>query len=157
IATFVHGVPTPGKIASEWQGLLCSCSPSCINERTKPRGQAIRNMLGQRLHRVLGQVLRSLKWLAIPISLLLFLQWSLHDSCQCYPGKATALAQGLSALSVPTSVTSAPRAATLLASDAIARHYQPATRRRLSQLCNVLALAPWALWILVAATPIIVR
>jgi len=114
-------------------------------------------MLGRRLHRVLGQVLRSLKWLAIPISLLLFLQWPLREYFQVYSREANDLGQWLFALYVAASVTSATRAGTHLASDAVARHYQPATRRRLSQLCNVLALAPWALWILVAATPIIVR
>jgi len=36
-------------------------------------------MLGRRLDRALGQLPRSLKWLAIPISLLGFLQWPLGE------------------------------------------------------------------------------
>src|SRR5215475_3915596 len=114
-------------------------------------------MMGCRLDRALSRVLGVFKWLALPIGLLLFLQWPLREYVHAYSREANDLGQWLFALYVAASVTSATRAGTHLASDAVARHYQPATRRWLSQLCNVLALAPWALWILVAATPIIMR
>jgi TRAP-type mannitol/chloroaromatic compound transport system permease small subunit len=114
-------------------------------------------MLGRRLDRVLRQVPRSLKWLAIPISLLLFLQWPLREYVQAYSREANDLGQWLFALYVAASVTAATRAGTHLATDAVARHYDPATRRLLSHVCNVLALVPWALCILVTATPIILR
>lgn len=114
-------------------------------------------MLARRLGWVLSQVPRSLKWLAIPISLLLFLQWPLREYFHAYSREANDLGQWLFALYVAASVTSATRAGTHLATDAVARHYDPTTRRLLSHLCNVLALAPWAVWILVAATPIILR
>src|SRR5262244_3699314 len=99
-------------------------------------------MLGCRLDRALSRVLGVFKWLALPISLLLFLQWPLREYFQAYSREANDLGQWLFALYVAASVTSATRAGTHLASDAVARHYRPATRRLLSHLCNVLALAP---------------
>ena len=115
------------------------------------------NMLGRRLDRALSQVPRSLKWLAIPISLLLFLQWPLREYVQAYSREANDLGQWLFALYVAASVVAATRAGTHLATDAVARHYRPATRRLLAQAGNLLALTPWALCILITATPPILR
>ena len=114
-------------------------------------------MLGRRLDRALSQVPRSLKWLAIPNSLLLFLQWPLREYVQAYSREANDLGQWLFALYVAASVVAATRAGTHLATDAVARHYRPATRRFLAHAGNLLALAPWALCILVTATPPILR
>ena len=115
------------------------------------------NMLGRRLDWALSQVPRSLKWLAIPISLLLFLQWPLREYVQAYSREANDLGQWLFALYVAASVVAATRAGTHLATDAVARHYRPATRRLLAQAGNLLALTPWALCILITATPPILR
>ena len=114
-------------------------------------------MLGRLLDRALSQVLRSLKWLVIPISLLLFLQWPLREYFQAYSREANDLGQWLFALYVAASVTAATRAGTHLATDAFARRYSPRTRRLLSHLCNLLSLAPWAIFILVSGTPVILR
>lgn len=114
-------------------------------------------MLGRRLDWALSQVPRSLKWLAIPISLLLFLQWPLREYVQAYSREANDLGQWLFALYVAASVVAATRAGTHLATDAVARHYRPATRRLLVHAGNLLALAPWALCILVTASPPILR
>jgi TRAP-type mannitol/chloroaromatic compound transport system permease small subunit len=114
-------------------------------------------MLGRLLDRALSQGLRSLKWLVIPISLLLFLQWPLREYFQVYSREANDLGQWLFALYVAASVTAATRAGTHLATDAFARRYGPHTRRLLSHLCNLLSLAPWAVFILASATPIILR
>lgn len=114
-------------------------------------------MLGRRLDRALSQVPRALKWLAIPISLLLFLQWPLREYVQAYSREANDLGQWLFALYVAASVVAATRAGTHLATDAVARHYRPATRRLLAQAGNLLALTPWALCILITATPPILR
>jgi len=114
-------------------------------------------MLGRLLDHTLGQVLGSLKWLVIPISLLLFLQWPLREYFQAYSREANDLGQWLFALYVAASVTAATRAGTHLATDAFARRYSSHTRRLLTHLCNLLSLAPWAVFILVSATPIVLR
>jgi len=101
----------------------------------------------------MSQVLRALKWLALPISLLLFLQWPLREYVHAYSREANDLGQWLFALYVAASVSAASRAGTHLATDALARRYAPATRRFLAQAGNLLALVPWALCILVTATP----
>jgi hypothetical protein len=41
-------------------------------------------MLGRRLDRILSSALSCLKWLALPISLLLFLQWPLREYVHAY-------------------------------------------------------------------------
>jgi TRAP-type C4-dicarboxylate transport system permease small subunit len=110
-------------------------------------------MLGRRLDRALSRVPGSLKWLAIPISLLLFLQWPLREYVHAYSREANDLGQWLFALYVAASVMAATRAGTHLATDAVARRYRPATRRLLAHAGNLLALVPWALCILVTATP----
>jgi len=110
-------------------------------------------MLGRRLDRALSLVPRWLKWLAIPISVLLFLQWPLREHVQAYSREANDLGQWLFALYVAASVLAATRAGTHLATDALARHYRPSTRRLLARAGNLLALAPWALCILVTASP----
>ena len=114
-------------------------------------------MLGHRLDRILSSVLSCLKWLALPISLLLFLQWPLREYVHAYSREANDLGQWLFALYVAASVTAASRAGTHLATDALARHYPAATRRFLAQAGNLLALVPWALCILITATPPILR
>src|SRR6185437_6785138 len=101
------------------------------------------------LDEIVGRILSVLKWLAIPISLLLFLQWPLREYVQAYSREANDLGQWLFALYVAASVVAATRAGTHLATDAVARHYRPATRRFLAHAGNLLALAPWALCILV--------
>jgi len=114
-------------------------------------------MLGRRLDRALGHVPRTLKWLALPISFLLFLQWPLRDYVQAYAREANDLGQWLFALYVAASVLAATRAGTHLATDAVARRYRPATRRLIAHAGNLLALTPWALCILITATPAILR
>ncbi|HEU0160004.1 MAG TPA: TRAP transporter small permease subunit [Hyphomicrobiaceae bacterium] len=114
-------------------------------------------MLGRRLDWALSQVPRALKWLALPISLLLFLQWPLRDYVQAYSREANDLGQWLFALYVAASVLAATRAGTHLATDAVARRYRPSTRRLIAHAGNLLALMPWALCILATATPTILR
>ena len=108
------------------------------------------------LDRVLSLVLATLKWLAIPISLMLFLQWPLRDYMQAYSREANDLGQWMFALYVAAAVTAAARAGTHLAVDTVAKRYSARTRRLLAHLCNLLALAPWAILVLVTATPLIV-
>ena len=100
--------------------------------------------LGRLLDWVLGRTLSTLKWLAIPIGLLLFLQWPLRDYVKAYSREANDLGQWLFALYVAAAVTAATRAGTHLAVDTLAKRYSARTRRRLRHICNLVALAPWA-------------
>src|SRR5882672_1119180 len=84
---------------------------------------------------------------------MLCLQWPLRDFVKAYSREANDLGQWLFALYVAASVTAAIRAGTHLATDAVAWRYSVRARRILSHLCNLLALAPWTLFILVNATP----
>jgi TRAP-type mannitol/chloroaromatic compound transport system permease small subunit len=102
------------------------------------------------LDRLLGRVLGALQWLALPLALLLFLQWPLRDLVHGYSTQANDLAQILFALYVAASVTAATRAGTHLAADAIAQRYSPRTRARLKKI-GALALLPWALFVLIAS------
>ena len=112
--------------------------------------------LARLLDGVLGRTLSALKWLAIPIGLMLFLQWPLRDYVQAYSREANDLGQWLFTLYVAAAVTAATRAGTHLAVDTLAKRYSPRARRRLLHACNLLALGPWAVLILVTATPQIV-
>ena len=103
--------------------------------------------LGSALRRTLDL----LKWLVLPISLLLFLQWPLREVLQHYSREANDLGQWLFALYVAASVTAATRAGTHLAADALARRYSKRTRRILSRICSVAALLPWALFVALIA------
>lgn len=113
----------------------------------------------QRLGRLLAQGVDGglclLKWLVIPIGLLLFLQWPLREFFRAYSREANDLGQWLFALYIAASVTAATRVNAHLATDAVARHYGPRTRRLLSRICNLAALGPWAIFIVVSAVPMI--
>jgi TRAP-type mannitol/chloroaromatic compound transport system permease small subunit len=112
-------------------------------------------MVGRVLSGALSRSLLALQWLVIPIGLLLFLQWPLREFFRAYSREANDLGQLLFAVYVTASVTAATRAGTHLATDALAQRYSARTRRNLTHLCNLLALAPWAIFIAVSATPII--
>ena len=109
--------------------------------------------LARLLDGIVAWTLAALKWLAIPIGLLLFLQWPLREFVRAYSREANDLGQWLFALYVAAAVTAATRAGTHLAVDVVAKRYQPRTRRRLVQICNLVALAPWALVIVATGTP----
>ena len=113
-------------------------------------------LLARLLDGVLGQILSVLKWLAIPIGLMLFLQWPLRDYVQAYSREANDLGQWLFALYVAGAVTAATRAGTHLAVDTLAKRYSARTRRFLVHIGNLVALGPWAILILVTGTPPIV-
>jgi TRAP-type mannitol/chloroaromatic compound transport system permease small subunit len=110
-------------------------------------------LLARLLDGVLGRTLAILKWLAIPIGLMLFLQWPLRDYVKAYSREANDLGQWLFALYVAAAVTAATRAGTHLAVDTLAKRYRARTRRVLVHICNLVALGPWAILILVTGTP----
>jgi TRAP-type mannitol/chloroaromatic compound transport system permease small subunit len=82
------------------------------------------------------------RWLVLPVSLLLFLQWPLREVVHGYSAQANDLAQWLFALYVSH-----------LAADSFAQLYSPATRRRLARVAALLCLVPWSLFIVIEAWP----
>src|SRR5262249_24281928 len=90
------------------------------------------------------------KWLALPLIVLLFLQWPLRDVLRLYSREANDLGQVMFALFVAVSVTAATRAGTHLSVDLIARHYSARMRRRIEQIGATAGLLPWALFVLIA-------
>jgi TRAP-type mannitol/chloroaromatic compound transport system permease small subunit len=113
--------------------------------------QALRRLL----RAVLTTTLAALKWLVLPLGLLLFLQWPLRELVHGYSREANDLGQWIFALYVAASVTAATLAGTHLAADAVARHYSPRVRRLLMRFGQLVALAPWAIFVSVAAWPLI--
>ena len=104
-----------------------------------------------RLDRLIGTITAVAQWLALPLILLLFLQWPLRDLVRCCSREANDLGQIAFALFVAVSVTAATRAGTHLASDVLAYRYSPSTRRRLRQIGALVAVLPWAVFIVVAS------
>ena len=82
-----------------------------------------------RADRAVGTAVAAGRWLALPVSVLLF------------------------ALYVSLALTYATRTRSHLAADVLARRYRPAIRGLLARLGAILCIAPWALFILIAGTP----
>ena len=108
------------------------------------------------LDRLIGHVVTVAKWLALPLIVLLFLQWPLRDLFHGYSREANDLGQVTFALFVAASVTAATRAGTHLAADLFAQRYSARTRRRLNQAGAAIGLLPWALFVLIASRTTIV-
>jgi TRAP-type mannitol/chloroaromatic compound transport system permease small subunit len=102
------------------------------------------------LDRLIGRAISIAKWLALPLIVLLFLQWPLRDIFQVFSRQANDLGQVAFALLVAASVTAATRARTHLATDLLARRYPERTRRLLNKIGTAVGLLPWALFVLVA-------
>lgn len=100
------------------------------------------------LDRLIAAVIAATQWLALPLVLLLFLQWPLRDLIHAYSREANDLGQICFALFVAVSVTAATRSGTHLAADALAQRYSPRVRHRIRQIGSVFGFAPWALFIL---------
>ena len=110
-----------------------------------------------RLDRLIGGVIAAAQWLALPLVLLLFLQWPLRDIVRCCSREANDLGQIVFALLVAVSVTAATRAGTHLAADALAQRYSPRARQRLRRICAVVGLIPWALFIVYASRTFVLQ
>ena len=110
----------------------------------------------RRLDSTIGGILAVLQWLALPLVLLLFLQWPLRDIFRGYSREANDLGQIIFALFVAASVTAATRAGTHLAADTLAQRYSARTRHRIKRIGAAVALVPWALFVLIGGTTFIV-
>ena len=104
----------------------------------------------QRLDRLIGFVVAAAQWLALPLILLLFLQWPLRDVVRAYSTQANDLAQIFFALFVAASISAATRSGTHLAADTLAQYYQPRTRAWIKRLGGGFALLPWACFVFVS-------
>jgi TRAP-type mannitol/chloroaromatic compound transport system permease small subunit len=108
------------------------------------------------LDRLIGQTVATVKWLALPLIVLLFLQWPLRDVIRMFSREANDLGQVVFAFFVAVSVTAATRAKAHLAADFLARQYSPRVRRRVQQLGTALGLLPWALFVLISSRATVV-
>lgn len=104
-----------------------------------------------RLDRLIGGIIAAAQWLALPLVLLLFLQWPLRDIVRCCSREANDLGQIVFALLVAVSVTAATRAGTHLCADALAQRYSPRARQWLRRICAAVGIVPWALFIVYAS------
>src|SRR6516164_7540215 len=109
-----------------------------------------------KLDRVVGETIAGAQWLALPLIILLFLQWPLRDIFRAYSREANDLGQIIFALFVAVSVTAATRAGTHLKADAVAQRYSPRLRVRIRKIGALIGLLPWALFILLASKSIVV-
>ena len=109
------------------------------------------------LDRLVRGLLVVLKWLALPVALLLFLQWPLREGLKAYSREVNDIGQYLFALFVAASITAATRTKHHLASDVIAAGYTERARRRLALAGMLLGLLPWAGLVAWAAWPAVAQ
>ena len=107
------------------------------------------------LDQFVASVLAAAKWLALPIVVLLFLQWPLRSIVGLYSREANDLGQWLFAMYVAVSVAAATRAKVHLAADTIAHNYSAATHQRLARAGALFGLIPWSVIVLVTSWSIV--
>jgi len=95
--------------------------------------------------------------LALPLSLLLFLQWPLREVVQAYSREANDLAQCVFALYVSVAITYATRRGAHLATDVVAHRYPVRVRALLARLASLVVLMPGALFVIHTAWPIVAQ
>src|SRR5216684_751383 len=110
-----------------------------------------------RADRTVAAAIAAGRWLVLPVSLLLFLQWPLRDLVQAYSIEANDLAQWLFALYVSLALTCATRERAHLAADVVAYRFGEATRRRIGKAASFCCIVPWSLFVLVAGAPLVWR
>lgn len=103
------------------------------------------------LDRIVGGASRAASVLALPLSLLLFLQWPLREWLHAYSREANDAAQILFALYVGVAITAATRAHAHLAAGTV-----PAGAR-LPRIAAIVVLAPWSIFLLYAAWASVVQ
>ena len=108
------------------------------------------------LDRLVAAILSGGRWLLLPVVFLLFLQWPLRDLVRAWSRDANDLGQWLFALYVAMAFTAATRAHAHLAADALARRYSKRTRILLTRLGALLALMPWALFVIIGGANLVI-
>ncbi|MBW8892370.1 MAG: TRAP transporter small permease subunit [Burkholderiales bacterium] len=104
-----------------------------------------------RLDRASGRLIAAARWLALPLAMLLFLQWPLRDLVHAYSRQANDLAQCLFALYVSMSVTDATRRGSHLAPRPLASRWAQRWHKALHAAGLLLALLPWSAFVLVSS------
>ncbi len=107
------------------------------------------------IDKMIASVLAIARWLAVPVTALLFLQWPLRDGLKAYSREANDAGQILFAVFVAVSVVAATRAHAHLATDAIARRLSARARRRIAALGIAAALVPWAMFVMWSGWPLV--
>lgn len=105
------------------------------------------------LDRGLDIVVSLARWLAIPLVLILFLQWPLRDLVKGWSREANDLGQCLFAVFVAVAVTAATRRRRHLAVDTVSHGFSQRRRRRLGLFLLLGGLLPWSGFLLVAGWP----
>jgi TRAP-type mannitol/chloroaromatic compound transport system permease small subunit len=111
---------------------------------------------GNEMHiadRTIRALLATAKWLALPVALLLFVQWPLRDYAQAWSRETNDFGQWLFALFVACSVVAATRSDEHIATDVVASRLPPRIRKGLLRIGIVFGLLPWALFVAWAAAP----
>jgi TRAP-type C4-dicarboxylate transport system permease small subunit len=101
------------------------------------------------IDRCIAFVCGAARWLVLPLSLLLFLQWPLREVVQAYSREANDAAQVLFALYVAVAITEATRRRSHLAVDAFAHAIAPRWRERIARGAALVILIPWSTMLLV--------
>jgi TRAP-type mannitol/chloroaromatic compound transport system permease small subunit len=106
------------------------------------------------LDRASARLLDAAAWLALPLALLLCLQWPLRDLVQAHSRLANDLGQCVFALYAAFGLWQATRHDAHLHPDAIARRlWSPAARRRLKRWGVALGVLPWSAFVLWQGAP----
>ena len=101
------------------------------------------------LERGIGAACAAARWLVLPLSLLLFLQWPLRDGVQAWSREANDAAQVLFALYVAVAITEATRRRAHLAMDSLAQAAMPSRwRERIARAAALVVLVPWSILLL---------
>lgn len=108
------------------------------------------------LDRAVGFCVAAAQWLALPLVVLLFLQWPLRDIVQCCSREANDLGQIIFALFVAVSVTAATRAGVHLAADTLAQRYSPRTRSLIKRIGTALSVLPWAAFVMISGASFVI-
>jgi TRAP-type mannitol/chloroaromatic compound transport system permease small subunit len=108
---------------------------------------------GPLVDRAIAAIIRAARWLVLPVSLLLFLQWPLRDLLRLWSVQANDLAQWMFALYVAVAVTHATRVRAHLAIDGLARRLPQAAQSLVRHAGALFAILPWAIFVLVAGSP----
>ena len=109
------------------------------------------------LDHVLTRVTSAAVILVIPLALLLFAQWPLRDLFHIYSREANDLAQLLFGIYVSIGITYATRSQSHLTPDVLAKRYPSQLRAWLSRLASICIVIPWAIFIMYAATPMVLQ
>src|SRR6185295_16794058 len=95
-----------------------------------------------RIDRTVARLLAAARWLVLPVTLFLFLQWPLRDFVQWGSRETNDAGQWIFAFYVSAAVSFASRERAHLAVDAIAHGYPPRTRDAIARFGGFLCVAP---------------